>query len=99
MTIIELLIKIDELNEKIKVKSRKALKQKLLIQDEIKNLKEERFKAGFRGDVLSVENYNTEIKKLNQKINTENVHPLKSEIKAHQKKITQIIIDYYKDGL
>lgn len=32
-------------------------------------------------------------------MNTDNIHPLKSEIKAHQKKITQIIIDCYKDGL
>ena len=94
MSINELLKQIDDLNKKIEIESRKALKRKLMIQDEIKELENERSKAGFRGDGLTVEKYNIEIKKLNHQISQTPVLSLESQIKACKQKITSIIIKY-----
>ena len=98
MSINELLKQIDDLNKKIEIESRKDLKRKLMIQDEIKELENERSKAGFRGDGLTVEKYNIEIKKLNHQISQTPVLSLESQIKACKQKITSIIINYYKKG-
>ena len=98
MSINELLKQIDDLNKKIEIESRKSLKRKLMIQDEIKELENERSKAGFRGDSLTVEKYNIEIKKLNHQISQTPVLSLESQIKSCKQKITNIIINYYKKG-
>lgn len=98
MSINELLNQIDDLNKKRELESRKALKRKFRIQDEIKELENERSKAGFRGDSLSVEKYNIEIKKLNSQISQNPVLSLESQIKSCKQKITNIIINYYKKG-
>ena len=98
MKINDLLIKIDKLNEEIDKEHQKALKRKLIIADEIKNLEDERKKAGFKGDFFSVEKYNLEIKRLNQKMNENHSYKLKQEINSLKIEITNIIIDYYKSG-
>ena len=98
MSINELLKQIEKKKKKIEIESRKDLKRKLMIQDEIKELENERSKAGFRGDSLTVEKYNIEIKKLNHQISQTPVLSLESQIKSCKQKITNIIINYYKKG-
>ena len=95
----ELLKRIEDLNNKLEEESRKSLKRKYLLHDEIEELKNERFKAGHKGDVSSVEKINSQIKKLTMESNSDVSMEYKSQIKSCKLKITQIINDYYKKGI
>ena len=98
MTVNELLIKIDKLDKKIDSEHRESLKRKLITQEEITKLEDERKKAGFKGDFSAVEKYNLEIRKLNQKMNKDYSYNLKQQVKSLKREITNIIIEYYRNG-
>lgn len=95
----KLLEKIEDLKKKIDEESMKSLKRKYMLQEEIEKLEEERFKAGHKGDVSSVERINIQIKKLTQESNSDNTLEYKSEIKTCKLKITKLINDYYGKGI
>ena len=67
-TINELYLQIEELNKKIEDESQKRLKRKLMIEDEIKNLEEEKRRSGLHGDFQSVQKFNTKSKGFNTKV-------------------------------
>ena len=97
-TINELYLQIEDLNKKIEDESRKRLKRKLVIKDEIKKLEEEKRRSGLHGDFQSVQKFNTQIKRLQHESTGENIYEYESEIKATKHKILNIILDYYEKG-
>lgn len=97
-TINELYLQIEELNKKIEDESQKRLKRKLMIEDEIKNLEEEKRRSGLHGDFQSVQKFNTQIKRLQHESAGGNVYEYESEIKVLKQKILNLILNYYENG-
>lgn len=97
-TINELCLQIEDLNKKIEDESRKRLKRKLVIKDEIKKLEEEKRRSGLHGDFQSVQKFNTQIKRLQHESAGGNVYEYESEIKVLKHDLLDIIVDYYKKG-
>ena len=97
-TINELCLQIEDLNKKIEDESRKRLKRKLLIEEEIEKLEEEKRRSGLHGDFQSVQKFNTQIKRLKHESAGGNVYEYESEIKVLKHELLDIIVDYYKKG-
>lgn len=97
-TINELLAEIEALNKKNKEESRKRLKRKLQIDDEINRLEEEKRRAGLRYDSSSVVVFNSQIKMLEQEKSHDYDFEYEEKIKRIKEKISNLIVDYYKEG-
>ena len=97
-TINELYLEIEDLKKQIDEEPRKRLKRKLIIESKIEELKEEKRRSGLHSDFASVQQYNTQIKKLEHELAGGNVYDYESEIKVLKRKISSILVDYFKNG-
>ena len=97
-TINELYLQIEDLKKKIKEEPRKRLKRKLMIEDQIKQLEEEKRRSGLHGYFASVQKFNTQIKKLQNESAGGQVYEYESEIKVSRHKLLDLIVDYYTNG-
>ena len=97
-TINELYLEIEELKKKIEEEPRKRLKRKLMIEDKIKQLEEEKRRSGLHGDFASVQQFNTQIKKLKNESAGGQAYEYESNLKVSKHKLLDILIDYYNKG-
>lgn len=97
-TINELYLEIEDLKKKIEEEPRKRLKRKLMIEDKIKQLEEEKRRSGLHGDFASVQQFNTQIKKLKNESAGGQVYEYESELKVSKHKLLDLIVDYYNKG-
>ena len=97
-TINELYLEIEDLDKKIEEEPRRRLKRKLMIEDEIKRLEEEKRRSGLHGDFQSVQQFNTQIKRLQHESTGGNVYEYESEVKVLKHKLLNLLLDYYKEG-
>ena len=97
-TINELYLEIEDLKKKIEEEPRKRLKRKLMIEDKIKQLEEEKRRSGLHGDFASVQQFNTQIKKLKNESAGGQVYEYESQLKVSKHKLLDLIVDYYNKG-
>lgn len=97
-TINELYLEIEDLKNQIDEEPRKRLKRKLMIESKINELEEEKRRSGLHSDFASVQQYNSQIKKLKHELSGGNVYDYESEIKVLKRKISSILINYFKNG-
>ena len=97
-TVNELCFKIDDLNKKLEEEPRKIRKRKLIIKDKIRILEEEKKRSGLRGDTLSVQKFNTQIKKLKYESVGGKRDEYKSEIKVLKYELLNLIVEYHEKG-
>lgn len=90
--------KIDEIHQKIEEEPAKVRKRKLLLDDEIEELEDEKKHAGLKGDFSYVQQLKFKIDSLKQEKVVDNVPELKYELNSCKNEIIKIIIDYYKKG-
>ena len=98
MKINDILNEIDKLNENIKKEKKESLRRNLQIDFKIKELEDERAKAGLRSDFSSVHMYNSKINSIKKKKTFNKISEYTKELKLSQKKLVAIIADYYKKG-
>ena len=89
---------IEDLNKKIEDESFNHQKRKYLIDNQIEHLEEEKKRAGFNKDPLSVQKFNSQMLQLKEDRNRDYLEEFKLQIKECQKQISDIIFDYYKNG-
>lgn len=99
ITINELCNQIDELNKKIEEEEKNSLKRKVIRKQKIKELKEEKTRAGFHNDPLWVQQCNSQIKQLEHDLKRDYIYEFKSQIEMCKRKISDLIIEYYQNGL
>lgn len=90
---------IDDLNKKMEAESFNHQKRKYIIDDQIEQLEEEKKRAGFNKDPLSVQKFHSQILQLKEDRNRDYLEEFKLRINDCQKQISDMIFDYYKKGI
>ena len=75
------------------------LKNKLSIEDEIKNLQKKETDAKIRGDFYSREKFKNLLRRYDDVDRVSDIEKCENDIKIRQNKIYEIILDYYNKGV